>query len=163
MAVLEGIASKITPCGCLAHKARQWRSEGRRIVFTNGCFDILHRGHIEYLAQAADMGDILAVGLNSDASVRRLKGNARPLQDQSSRSLTLAALGFVDCVAVFEEDTPIVLIETLLPDVLVKGADYAPEQIAGYDIVRARGGRVAVIPLTQGYSTTCIAQKMGAP
>lgn len=133
-----------------------FRSQGSKVVFTNGCFDILHRGHVEYLAKAADMGDVLVVGLNTDASVKRLKGEERPINNQDARALVLASLGFVDAVVLFDEDTPYELIKTIRPDVLVKGADYKPEEIVGYDIVTSYGGKVETVPLVEGYSTTSI-------
>ncbi len=136
------------------------RFKRRQLVFTNGCFDILHRGHVEYLAQAATKGDVLIIGLNTDASVRKLKGPARPLLDEQSRALTLAALGFVDAVVLFDEETPYELIKRIKPQVLVKGGDYQVEDIVGYDIVKAGGGQVITIPLTEGFSTTGIIQKM---
>jgi D-glycero-beta-D-manno-heptose 1-phosphate adenylyltransferase len=126
----------------------------KSIVFTNGCFDILHSGHIHYLAKAAGMGDCLVIGLNTDESVRRLKGPSRPYLDQKSRSITLAALGFVTAVVLFDEDTPYNLIRQIQPNILVKGGDYKPEDIVGYDIVKAKGGQVLTIPLTEGYSST---------
>ena len=138
----------------LANQLKEWRLSGKKIVFTNGCFDILHRGHIEYLAKAADMGDILIIGLNTDRSVKRLKGESRPVNDQHARALLLAALSFVDAVTLFDEDTPYYLIKTVMPDLLVKGGDYKIEDIVGHDIVEANGGKVVTIPLTEGYSTT---------
>ena len=131
-----------------------------KVVFTNGCFDILHRGHVEYLAKAADLGDILVVGLNTDASVRRLKGEGRPVNNQEARALVLASLSFVDAVVLFDDDTPYNLIKTLRPDVLVKGADYQPEAIVGYDIVTSYGGTVTTIPLVEGYSTTNFIERL---
>lgn len=131
-----------------------FHSQGSKVVFTNGCFDILHRGHVEYLAKAADMGDVLVVGLNTDASVRRLKGESRPINNQEARALVLASLSFVDAVVLFDEDTPYELIKAVRPDVLVKGADYKPEEIVGYDIVTSYGGKVEVVDLVEGYSTT---------
>lgn len=136
------------------------RFKRRQLVFTNGCFDILHRGHVEYLAQAATKGDVLIIGLNTDASVRKLKGPSRPLLDEQSRAFTLAALGFVDAVVLFDEETPYELIKKIKPQVLVKGGDYQVEDIVGYDIVKAGGGQVITIPLTEGFSTTGIIQKM---
>ncbi|GHS85068.1 hypothetical protein FACS1894201_04370 [Bacteroidia bacterium] len=127
-----------------------------KVVFTNGCFDILHRGHVEYLQKARSLGDKLIVGLNSDASVQRLKGKGRPVQDQESRKIVLAALRCVDEVILFDEDTPYELIQRLQPDVLVKGGDYQPENIVGYDIVTAKGGQVLCLDFVQGYSTTNI-------
>ena len=130
--------------------------QGLKVVFTNGCFDILHRGHVEYLSKAADMGDVLVVGLNTDASVKRLKGEGRPVNDEQARALVLASLSFVDAVVFFDEDTPYELIKAVHPDVLVKGADYEPEEIVGYDIVTSYGGKVKTVPLVEGYSTTFI-------
>ncbi len=132
----------------------------KTIVFTNGCFDILHSGHIQYLAKAAGMGDYLVIGLNTDDSVRRLKGPSRPYQNQDSRALTLAALGFVSGVILFDEDTPYELIRKIKPHILVKGGDYKPEDIVGYDIVKARGGQVLTIPLVEGYSSTNVIRKI---
>ena len=133
-----------------------FRSQGLKIVFTNGCFDILHRGHVEYLSKAADMGDVLVVGLNTDASVKRLKGEGRPVNNEEARALVLASLSFVDAVVLFDEETPYELIKVVRPDVLVKGADYKPEEIVGYDIVTFYGGKVETVPLVEGYSTTSI-------
>lgn len=137
-----------------------WRFKNYRIVFTNGCFDILHRGHVEYLSKAASYGDVLIVGLNSDASVRRIKGESRPVQNEDSRALILASLQFVSKVVLFDEDTPYNLIKLVQPDVLVKGADYKPEEIVGYDIVAAKGGQIITIDLVEGYSTTEILDKI---
>jgi len=137
----------------------QWRILGKTIAFTNGCFDIIHRGHIFSLAQAAAEADYLIVGLNSDASTKRLKGEGRPINDQDSRALVLASLLMVDMVVIFEEDTPLELIKALQPDVLVKGGDYTEEQIAGAKEVRAHGGRVVINPIIEGFSTTSILQK----
>jgi D-beta-D-heptose 7-phosphate kinase/D-beta-D-heptose 1-phosphate adenosyltransferase len=124
------------------------------IVFTNGCFDLLHRGHVEYLAAARQLGDVLVVGLNSDASVRRLKGPDRPINPEGDRAAVLDALRAVDFVTIFEEDTPAALIEAVQPNVLVKGADYTEDRIVGADIVRRRGGRVVIVPLLGGRSTS---------
>jgi rfaE bifunctional protein nucleotidyltransferase chain/domain len=132
----------------------------KSIVFTNGCFDILHSGHIQYLARAAALAEYLVIGLNSDESVKRLKGPSRPYLDQNSRAINLAALGFVTAVIIFEEDTPYNLIKKIQPNILVKGGDYKPEEIVGYDIVKARGGQVLTIPLIEGYSSTKIINKI---
>ena len=132
---------------------RQWRVEGLRAAFTNGVFDILHRGHVEYLQKARDLGDLLIVGLNTDASVRRLKGAERPIMPQEDRAAILAALRCVDYVVYFEEDTPANLIHAIQPDVLAKGADYQIEEIVGHDVVQAAGGRVERIALTPGRAT----------
>lgn len=130
-----------------------WRRAGQRLVFTNGCFDILHRGHVEYLQQARTHGDILVVGLNSDESVARLKGEGRPIVPQEDRAVILAALACVDYVVYFAQDTPDELIRALAPEVLVKGADYQINEIVGHDVVQAAGGKVARIPLTPGRAT----------
>ena len=137
------------------------RRSGRRIVFTNGVFDILHRGHVDYLSQAKRLGDILIVGLNTDASVRRLKGKSRPVQSQRDRAAVLLALRSVDFVVLFSEDTPAKLIEQVRPDVLVKGADYKLTEIVGSELVRSYGGRVKRIRLTPGRSTSALVKKMG--
>jgi rfaE bifunctional protein nucleotidyltransferase chain/domain len=131
-----------------------------RIVFTNGVFDILHRGHVEYLFAARQLGDILVVGLNADASVRRLKGPSRPVNQEMDRAIVLASLACVDVVTVFPEDTPAELIDALVPDVLVKGADYAPDQVVGRETVEAAGGKLVLIPLVDGRSTTSILQRI---
>ena len=131
-----------------------WKSQGFEIVFTNGCFDILHYGHLRYLADARDLGDRLVVGLNSTASVKRLKGPTRPVNDDETRLAQMAALSFVHLVVVFDEDTPLQLIELLVPNILVKGGDYTPDQIVGSDLVLAHGGEVRSLPFYEGYSTT---------
>lgn len=136
------------------------KRRGERIVFTNGCFDILHPGHISYLREAKKLGDVLVVGLNSDASVKRLKGDGRPVNKLRDREMMLAALGCVDYVIPFEEDTPALLIDAIIPDVLVKGGDYDPDNIVGADTVRTHGGQVLTISFVEGYSTTNIIQKM---
>lgn len=132
------------------------RAAGDRVVFTNGCFDIIHPGHVTILEAAAGMGDFLVVGLNTDDSVRRLKGSGRPVQSLESRAAVLSALRFVDCVVPFGEDTPVELITILEPDVLVKGGDYSPGTVVGADIVTALGGEVRIVPLFPGHSTTGI-------
>lgn len=138
----------------------RWRLKDRSIVFTNGCFDILHRGHIDYLMRAADLGKQLIVGINSDASVRRLKGEHRPINDENSRKQVIASLFFVSAVVIFDEDTPYELIKKVQPDVLVKGGDYKPEQVVGADIVQARGGQVRILDFVEGYSTTAIEKRI---
>lgn len=137
-----------------------WRVRGAKIVFTNGCFDILHFGHFHYLAAARDLGDRLIVGLNSGGSVRRLKGAARPIQDELTRKMQLATLQFVDAVVVFEEDDPLELIKTIAPDILVKGGDWQPAQIIGADFVLKNGGQVLSLPFVEGFSTTNIEQRI---
>ena len=160
MSFLSSIEAKITDWEQAASRVATWRSEGLRIVFTNGCFDILHFGHLRYLAQARDLGDRLVVGLNAEESVRRLKGPGRPIHDEPTRLLQMASLAFVDLVVAFDKDTPYELIHHLLPDVLVKGGDYSAAQIVGADLVLARGGRVETLPFVNGYSTTTIEQKI---
>ena len=138
----------------------KWASKNKKIVFTNGCFDIIHRGHIEYLSKAADYGDVLVIGLNTDDSVSRIKGPHRPIQDEVGRAHIMAALEFVDLVIYFNEDTPYDLIKRVQPDVLVKGADYNAEDIVGYDIVMAKGGQVETIEFLPGHSTSAIEAKI---
>lgn len=157
---LTRLRQKICTLDLLLQHIQEWRAVGERIVFTNGCFDLLHYGHICYLAQARDFGDRLVVGLNSSDSVRRLKGPRRPINDETTRTHALAALQVVDAVVVFDEDTPLRLIEALEPDVLVKGGDWAPEQIVGASVVLTRGGQVLSLPFVEGYSTTLIEQKI---
>ncbi len=130
-----------------------------RLVFTNGCFDVLHRGHVYYLSRAREMGDLLVIGLNSDDSVTRLKGEGRPVNDQQSRAEVLGALGFVDYIILFEEDTPMKLLTTLRPDILVKGGDYKLEEVVGHQEVITYGGKVTTIPVVEGYSSTSIIKK----
>ena len=136
-----------------------WPRE-RKVVFTNGCFELLHPGHVEYLTQARALGDVLVVGLNSDASVRRLKGAGRPLVDEADRAAVLAGLRSVDAVTLFDEDTPLELISALLPDVLVKGGDYDLDEIVGREAVERAGGEVRVLPFVEGYSTTEIMTRL---
>jgi len=145
-----------------ATRVASWRSAGERIVFTNGVFDLLHRGHVEYLQQAAALGDRLVIGINSDATVRRLKGAERPLTPQSERAELLQALACVDLVVVFDQDTPERLIQEIAPDVLVKGGDWAVERIVGKEFVEARGGQVLNVPLRQGLSTTALLERVRA-
>jgi rfaE bifunctional protein nucleotidyltransferase chain/domain len=135
--------------------------EEKKIVFTNGVFDLLHLGHIDYLSKAKDLGNFLVVGVNSDASAKRLgKGENRPIKDEVSRTTIMAALRFVDMVIIFDEDTPYEIIKLVQPDILVKGADYKPEEIVGYDVVTAKGGDVVTIDFLPGYSTTAIEKKI---
>lgn len=144
----------------LAGFVRDARAAGKRIVFTNGVFDILHRGHLRYLQAARGHGDLLIVGLNSDASVRRNKGPSRPINPEQERAEVLEALTCVDAVAVFDDDTPADIIRRVQPDVLVKGADWPADQIVGRDTVEARGGRVILEPVEQGYSTTALIERI---
>lgn len=144
----------------LAAQIIRWRLNSKTIAFTNGVFDILHEGHIAVLAKAASFADILIVGINSDASVKKLKGESRPVNEQQSRALLLAALIMVDAVVIFEGETPLELIEKIKPDVLVKGGDYTIDTIVGSKEVFANGGRVEIIPLEEGFSTTGIIKKI---
>lgn len=144
-----------------AEKLRlDWKKHNRKVVFTNGCFDLLHYGHIQYLAQARELGDALIIGLNAAPSVRRLKGPGRPINDEATRLWQMAALQFVDMVVPFEADTPADLINLLRPDILVKGGDYKAGEIVGAEIVLQNGGEVRVLPYIQGYSTTSIEEKI---
>ena len=154
--VPASILEKIYSLAIIIEKANQWKKEGKKIVFTNGVFDLLHKGHIFSLTQAAKEGDVLVIGLNSDSSVKRLKGDTRPINDQDARALLLAALTMVDAVVMFEEDTPRNLITSILPGVLVKGGDYTIDEIAGAKEVIANGGKVVINPILDGYSTTGI-------
>ena len=161
MSRLEHLKSKIyTSFDLIEKQLNIWRFQGKKIVFTNGCFDLLHFGHVDYLSEAADLGDILIVGLNTDDSVKMLKGPKRPVNGQETRSFMLASLSFVSAVILFEEETPIKLIEKIKPDFLVKGGDYKIEEMVGYDVVTSYSGIVKTIELIPGYSTTNILQKI---
>lgn len=140
---------------------KTWREKNKKIVFTNGCFDIIHPGHIDYLSQARDLGDILVLGLNTDQSVRRLnKGSNRPINDERTRAYVLAGLASVDLIVFFDEETPYNLIKLLQPNVLVKGKDYEVEKIIGFDILKENGGQVITIPFLEGYSTSSLIKKI---
>jgi rfaE bifunctional protein nucleotidyltransferase chain/domain len=160
MKSVDFVTQKILSFEQAAHRARQWRVTGKKIAFTNGVFDIIHSGHIFSLSQGAKEADYLIVGLNSDASVKRLKGESRPVNNQESRALVLASLLIVDAVVVFEQDTPLELIQTVMPDVLIKGGDYTLDQIVGAGEVMANGGRVVINPTLEGFSTTEIINRM---
>ncbi len=138
----------------------RWKDMGYEVVFTNGCFDILHPGHIHTLSKASSYGDKLIVGLNSDASIKRLKGLSRPINNTESRAIVLSALEMVDMVVVFDEDTPAELLQVAIPDVLIKGGDYKLDEIVGADIIHEHGGRVEIIPFLKGHSTTSIIKKL---
>ncbi len=144
----------------LKEKCSELKSKAKKIVFTNGCFDIIHSGHIYYLNEAKKLGDVLIIGLNSDSSVKRLKGSERPINNESDRALILDSLKFVDYVTIFDEDTPYNLIDLIKPDILVKGGDYIADEVVGADIVRENGGQVVIIPYVQGKSTTGIIEKI---
>lgn len=154
------ILHKIFELPQLLHQVNRWRLLQKTIAFTNGCFDILHQGHIASLSQAAEQADFLIVGVNADESVRKLKGEGRPVNDQQSRAMILASLLMVDAVVIFEEDTPLDLINAILPDVLVKGGDYAMEEIAGAKEVIAHGGKVVINPILPGFSTSALIEKI---
>ena len=158
MTAREKIESKIISASDFLKLKNKKEIKGK-IVFTNGCFDILHKGHIEYLSKASDFGTNLIIGLNSDSSVFRLKGKGRPVQDESSRALVLASLEFVDFVILFEEDTPIKLISSIQPDFLIKGGDYEAKNIIGYDFVTKNGGEVYCLNFVEGYSSSYIISK----
>ncbi|MBR9861228.1 D-glycero-beta-D-manno-heptose 1-phosphate adenylyltransferase [bacterium] len=144
----------------LAEEIQRWKDFNDTVVFTNGCFDILHRGHIDYLSKAAEQGDRFVIGVNTDRSVSTLKGPRRPIIDEDSRALKLAALAFVDAVILFDEDTPLELITELKPNVLIKGGDYTEETVVGADFVKSNGGKVMLIPFLEGYSTSSIIEKI---
>lgn len=156
----EVIPSKIYTRNELVKQVAIWRFLGKTISFTNGCFDILHTGHISSLSEAAKEGDVLIVGVNTDASTKRLKGDERPVNNQESRALLLASLAIVDAVTLFDEDTPLELILAIMPDVIVKGGDYTLEQMIGAKEVMANGGRVVINPILEGFSTTGIIGKI---
>ena len=156
----EIIQNKIYSVEAIKSQLNIWRFKDKKIVFTNGCFDLLHLGHIDYLSKAADFGDIMIIGLNSDKSVTNIKGSNRPITDEKSRSAILASLFFVDAIILFDEATPRNLIEMIQPDVLIKGSDYKAEDIVGYDIVKAKGGKIITLDFLPSYSTTIIENKI---
>lgn len=154
------LQTKVYTTNTLKSQLTEWRKNDQKIVFTNGCFDLLHLGHVDYLAKARDLGHKLIIGLNTDASVSRIKGPSRPVKDQNSRAIILAAMQFVDAVIFFDEETPINLITWVQPDVLLKGGDYTLEGIVGHDIVLAKGGEVKTIPFVEGYSSSKLIAKI---
>ncbi len=160
MKSVQSIPSKIYTQALLLQQLKRWRLQSKKIVFTNGVFDILHEGHIASLSEAASYGHVLIVGVNADASVKRLKGESRPVNNENSRALLLASLVMTDAVIIFEEDTPLNLITSILPDVMVKGGDYTIEQIVGAKEVIANGGEIKIVPILQGFSTTSIIERM---
>lgn len=157
---MEKAATKIKSLNEGKALVSNWKQEGLSVVFTNGCFDLIHLGHVDYLEKARSLGDRLVVGVNTDSSVQRFKGKARPLQDEQSRARILAAMQFVDLVILFDDDTPLNLISELIPNILVKGSDYLAENIVGADVVKKNGGIVKTIDFAQGYSTTRIIEKI---
>lgn len=158
--MLTNVKQKIYTSDNLPFRLAQWRFQNKKIVFTNGCFDLLHYGHIDYLAAARALGDVLIVGINSTESVQRLKGKHRPIKDDITRQYLLASLFFVDAVIEFLEDTPLKLIQLVQPDILVKGGDWAVENIVGSELVLAKGGEVKSLSFVEGYSTTAIEEKI---
>jgi rfaE bifunctional protein nucleotidyltransferase chain/domain len=160
MDYLQVIQNKIIDKDALSKLVANYQLKNQKIVFTNGCFDLLHQGHVTYLAQAASLGNRLIVGINSDNSVQKLKGIHRPIQDEKSRTLIMASMHVISAVIVFDEDTPLELIKIIKPDFLVKGGDWEPAKIVGSDIVQSYGGQVISIPFIDGYSTTAIETKI---
>ena len=157
---MEKSARKIVTLSEASAQVREWQRAGQLVVFTNGCFDLIHLGHVDYLEKARLLGDRLVIGLNTDDSVSRFKGPERPLQDQQSRARVLAAMQFIDLVVFFDDDTPLNLISELLPNILVKGSDYLADNIVGADVVKKNGGVVRTIDFVPGYSTTRIVDKI---
>jgi rfaE bifunctional protein nucleotidyltransferase chain/domain len=160
MEQIDPLNSKILNIAESERLLARLRFLNKTIVFTNGCFDIIHRGHIEYLLKASELGDVLLIGLNSDSSVKKIKGDNRPVQDQEARAKIIASMFFVSYVVIFDEETPFNLIKIVQPDILVKGGDYEIKDIVGYDIVTNKGGKVLTIPFVSGCSTTSIISKM---
>ena len=160
MTVNNTLNQKIVTLSELLPQVQQWKANGKKIVFTNGCFDLLHAGHIAYLTEAAGLGDILILGLNSDASVQKIKGPQRPINNENTRSSLLSAMFFINAVIFFNEDTPLELIKAIQPDILVKGGDYKPEEIVGAKETIANGGTVEVLSFLPGYSSTAIINKI---
>ncbi len=154
------VTNKIVTLSQLDNLLKHWRAVGDKVVFTNGCFDIIHRGHVSLLNQCATLGDSIVVGLNSDISVKKLKGDKRPLQMEADRAYILASLKNVDAVILFDEDTPLELIKHISPNILVKGGDYQAENIIGADWVEQHGGKVHIVPLVPAHSTTAIIDKI---
>jgi len=160
MSHLNTIKSKIYSLEGLKTQVDSWKESEKKVVFTNGCFDIVHRGHIEVLARTADLGNRLIIGLNSDQSIQALKGKNRPIENEDSRAILLASLSFVDAVVLFSEETPYNLISTLLPNILAKGGDYKITEISGHDVVQNNGGEVILVPFIDGFSSTNIIDKI---
>jgi rfaE bifunctional protein nucleotidyltransferase chain/domain len=160
MSYHQKIKSKIITYSQLDAVVSNWKDAGEKIVFTNGCFDIIHQGHIDYLSKARDLGTKLIIGVNTDRSVSAIKGAHRPIQDEYSRMTILAAMEFVDAVILFDEDTPIKLISRVIPSILVKGSDYKAENIVGYDVVVSNGGKVETLDFLEGFSTSNIEKRI---
>ncbi len=160
MPYLDTLNDKIFSLDALKIQVDSWKKSEEKVVFTNGCFDIVHRGHIEVLARTADLGSKFIIGLNSDSSIQKLKGEGRPIIDEQSRAVLLASLRFVDAIVLFSDETPLELISTLVPDVLAKGGDYKIETIVGHKIVQENGGKVILVPFVEGFSSTTIIDKI---
>ena len=160
MDFIDDIKQKIIPIGKKLLSLPLWKEQGEQIVFTNGCFDIIHRGHVDYLARAASLGSKMIIGLNTDNSISRIKGNSRPIVDEYSRAFVLAAFTFIDAIILFDEDTPYNLIQSIQPDILVKGSDYKEENIVGADIIKAKGGKIVTMDFIPGFSTSSIIEKI---
>lgn len=154
------IKNKILSLNDLRHQVKRWKLLNKKVVFTNGCFDILHQGHMEILSQAAASGEVLVVGVNADASVKKLKGESRPVNNEDFRALMLASLTIVDAVVIFGEDTPLTIIKEIVPDVLLKGGDYTIDKIVGAEDVTKNGGEVKIVPFVNGFSTTELIKKI---
>jgi len=157
---LNTLKNKIISSELIADKVNIWKNNNQKIVFTNGCFDIIHLGHIELLAKSADLGDKLIIGINSDSSIKALKGETRPILGENSRAIIIAALNFVDAVVVFNERTPIEIIKKIQPEIIVKGGDYKENDVVGKDFISQYGGKVIILPLTKGFSTTSVLNKI---
>lgn len=160
MNLINHIEQKLHSPSSLQNALSIMRFKQKKIVFTNGCFDLVHLGHVDYLAKAAALGDVLVIGLNSDSSIKKIKGPERPVMNEHARRMLLASFEFVDAVVLFDEDTPYELIKLVQPDILVKGSDYKPEDVVGYDIVSAKGGSIMTIDFVEGYSTSSIISKL---
>jgi D-glycero-beta-D-manno-heptose 1-phosphate adenylyltransferase len=157
---LNKLQSKIYTLDQLIDEVINWKDQNKKIVFTNGCFDLIHLGHVEVLARSSDLGDKLIVAINSDESIAKIKGTNRPIIEEESRVKQIAALDFVDAVILFQQDTPIKIISSITPNVITKGGDYKTSDVVGHEIIQGNNGEVAIIPLTQGYSTTSILDKI---
>jgi len=157
---LKKIENKIYTLNQLMIQMKNWKAHKKKVIFSNGCFDLIHLGHIEILARSSDLGDILIVAINSDKSIKKIKGNKRPILEEESRLKQIAALEFVDVVVLFDEENPYEIIKSLLPNVIVKGGDYCSEDVIGNNLITQSGGEVIIIPLTKGYSTTTIFDKI---
>ena len=157
---LNKLKTKIFHIEDLSQIIKEWRLNGDKIIFTNGCYDLIHLGHLEILARSADLGDKLIVGINSDMSIKKIKGDSRPIIEEDSRAKQLAAIEFIDAVILFNEDTPYDLISFINPDIITKGGDYKKNDVIGKELMNKKAGEVVIIPLTQGYSTTSILEKI---